>query len=65
MAEYVCPCGKSKQLYKTTTVYRDGKWVDKEAECACGKFMEQVQDLSKDIEVPNVKRTEPSLNKKK
>ena len=61
MTLYSCECGKeSKEIPKATIVLRDGKWVTKEAECSCGKFME-----SKPTEgIPNLKRTEPSLTKK-
>ena len=61
MTLYSCECGKeSKEIPKATIVLRDGKWVTKEAECSCGKFMD-----SKPTEgMPNLKRTEPSLTKK-
>jgi hypothetical protein len=61
MTLYSCECGKeSKEISKATIVLRDGKWVAKEAECSCGKFMD-----SKPTEgMPNLKRTEPSLSKK-
>tara|TARA_R110001583_G_scaffold97980_1_gene242841 strand:+ start:96 stop:347 length:252 start_codon:yes stop_codon:yes gene_type:complete len=61
MTLYSCKCCKeSKEIPKATIVLRDGKWVTKEAECSCGKFME-----SKPTEgIPNLKRTEPSLTKK-
>ena len=40
MTLYTCECGKTKELSKATIVYRDGKWVAKEAECECGKYMD-------------------------
>ncbi len=62
MTLYSCECGKeTKEISKATLVYRDGKWVAKEAECSCGKYMD-----SKPTEgIPTLKRTEPSLSKKR
>ena len=49
------------EIGKATIVYRDGKWVTKEALCECGKYMD-----SKATEgMPNLKRTEPSLSKQR
>ena len=61
MTLYTCECGKeSKEIAKATIVYREKKWVAKEAECSCGKFMD-----SKPTEgIPTLRRTEPSLSKK-
>ena len=60
MALYTCECGKeSKEVSKATIVYRDGKWVCKEADCSCGKWM----DSEPTEGMPNLKRTEPSLSK--
>lgn len=60
MALYKCECGKeSKEVSKATIVYRDGKWVCKEADCSCGKWM----DSEPTEGMPNLKRTEPSLSK--
>ena len=62
MTLYSCECCKeTKEISKATLVYRDGKWVAKEAECSCGKYMD-----SKPVEgIPTLKRTEPSLSKKR
>jgi hypothetical protein len=62
MTLYSCECGKeTKEISKATLVYRDGKWVAKEAECSCSKYMD-----SKPTEgIPTLKRTEPSLSKKR
>jgi hypothetical protein len=60
MTLYICECGKeSKEISKATIVNRSGKWVCKEAECSCGKFMnsEPVDGM------PTLRRTEPSLTK--
>ena len=60
MTLYTCECGKeSKEVSKATIVYRDGKWVCKEADCSCGKWM----DSEPTEGMPNLKRTEPSLSK--
>jgi hypothetical protein len=41
MTLYKCICGKEeKHLNKTTLVYIDEKWVAKEAQCSCGKYMD-------------------------
>jgi len=62
MTLYKCECGKEeKEVGKATIVLRDKKWVCKEAQCSCGKYMD-----SKPTEgMPNLKRTEPSLSKKR
>tara|TARA_R100001463_G_scaffold22733_3_gene54595 strand:- start:511 stop:738 length:228 start_codon:yes stop_codon:yes gene_type:complete len=62
MTLYSCECCKeTKEISKATLVYRDGKWVAKEAECSCGKYMD-----SKPVDgIPTLKRTEPSLSKKR
>jgi hypothetical protein len=62
MATYKCDCGEmQKEISKATIVMRDGKWVTKEAECKCGKYMkaEPVDGM------PQLIRTEDSLSKKK
>ena len=62
MTLYRCSCGKvEKEIPKATIVYRDGKWVTKEAECGCGLYM----DSEPTEGMPNLKRTEPSLSKKR
>ena len=62
MTLYSCECGKEeKEVGKATIVLRDKKWVCKEAQCSCGKFMD-----SKPTEgMPNLKRTEPTLSMKR
>ena len=62
MTLYKCSCGKmEKEIPKATIVYRDGKWVTKEAECNCGLYMESEPTEG----MPSLKRTEASLSKKK
>jgi len=62
MTLYSCECGKEeKEVGKATIVLRDKKWVCKEAQCSCGKWMD-----SKPTEgMPNLKRTEPTLSMKR
>ena len=62
MTLYKCECGKEeKEVGKATIVLRDKKWVCKEAQCSCGKYMD-----SKPTEgIPTLKRTEPSLSMKR
>jgi hypothetical protein len=50
-----------REIPKATIVYRDGKWVTKEAECECGLYM----DSEPTEGMPSLKRTEASLSKKK
>ena len=62
MTIYKCECGKEeKEIGKATIVLRGGKWVCKEAECSCGKYM----DSEPEEGIPQLKRTEASLSKKK
>lgn len=62
MMNFICKCGKSKQLSKATLIIEDGKVYTKEAKCSCGKYM---QEVSKDFSgFPSIIRTEPTLNKK-
>ena len=62
MTIYKCECGKEeKEKGKATIVLRDRKWVCKEAECSCGKYM----DSKPEDGMPQLKRTEASLSKKK
>ena len=62
MTIYKCECCKEeKEIAKATIVLRDGKWVCKEAECSCGKYM----DSKPEDGMPQLKRTEASLSKKK
>ena len=59
MTLYTCECGKeSKEIGKATIVNRDGKWVCKEAECSCGKYMNSEPTEG----IPTLRRTEPSLS---
>ena len=63
MTLYFCNyCGNTKELGKATLIYKEGKWVAKEALCKrCGYYM-----TSKPTEgMPSLKRTEASLSKKK
>ena len=60
MTKYSCKCGKEKDLGKVTIVLKD-KWVAKEALCECGKYM----DSEPEEGMPNLKRTEPSLSKRR
>ena len=62
MLKYICKCGKSKELQKATLEVKDGKVRTKEAECSCGKHMQEVE---KDFDgFPSLIRTEETLNKK-
>jgi len=62
MTLYKCECCKEeKEVGKATIVYRDGKWVTKEAQCSCGKYM----DSEPTEGMPNLKRTEASLSKQR
>tara|TARA_R110002020_G_scaffold56888_2_gene156963 strand:+ start:326 stop:577 length:252 start_codon:yes stop_codon:yes gene_type:complete len=59
MTLYSCKCGKTLEISKATIVYRDKKWVTREALCECGLYMD-----SKPTEgIPSLKRTEASLSK--
>jgi hypothetical protein len=60
MTKYVCKCGKEKDLAKVTIVFKD-KWVAKEALCSCGLYM----DSEPEEGMPSLKRTEPSLSKRR
>ena len=61
MTKYSCKCGETKDLAKATIVLRDKKWVAKEAECKCGLYM----DSEPEEGMPSLKRTEPSLSKRR
>ena len=54
-------CKEEKEVGKATIVLRDGKWVTKEAQCSCGKYM----DSEPTEGIPTLKRTEPSLSKQR
>ena len=62
MTLYSCECGKEeKEVGKATIVLRDKKWVCKEAQCSCGKWM----DSKPTDGMPSLKRTEPTLSMKR
>ena len=62
MSLYKCECGiTEKEITKATIGLRDGKWVTLEALCECGLYM----DSEPEEGMPNLKRTESSLSKKK
>ena len=62
MTLYTCECGKEeKEVGKATIVLRDKKWVCKEAQCSCGKYM----DSEPTEGMPSLKRTEPTLSMKR
>ena len=61
MTLYTCECGKTKEISTASIVYRDEKWVVKEALCKCGEYM-----TSEPTEgIPSLQRTEPSLTKRR
>jgi len=61
MTLYICECCKEqKEISKATLVFRDNKWVCKQALCSCGKYMDS---KAKDG-MPNLIRTEPTLSNK-
>jgi len=52
-------CKATLDLTKSTTVFRDGKWVVKEALCdICQVYMDEV--LTEEHGMPNIIRTEPT-----
>jgi len=59
MTLYTCECGNTRDIAIATIVYRDGKWVTKQAECECGLYM----DSEPTEGIPTLQRTEPSLTK--
>ena len=62
MTLYKCECGKEeKEVGKATIVLRGKKWVTKEAQCGCGKYM----DSKPTDGMPSLKRTEPTLSMKR
>jgi hypothetical protein len=61
MKLYKCECGNTRELSKSTIVYRNKKWVTKEAKCECGLYMECEPEEG----MPTLKRTEASLSKGK
>ena len=61
MTLYKCECGQSKEIGKATIGLRDGEWVTIQALCECGLWM----DSEPEEGMPQIKRTEASLSKKK
>ena len=60
MTLYTCECGNTREIAIATIVYRDDKWVTKQAQCEkCGKYM----DSEPTEGLPTLQRTEPSLSK--
>jgi len=60
MTLYTCECGNTREIAIATIVYRDDKWVTKQAQCEkCGKYM----DSEPTEGIPTLQRTEPSLTK--
>lgn len=57
--KYKCECGESKELYKTTTIIKEGKVLTKEALCKCGKYMKTKTTKG----MPTIIRNEPNLSK--
>jgi len=50
-------CKMTLDLVKSTTVYRDGSWVVKEALCdSCNEYMDEI--LTEEHGMPNLIRTE-------
>lgn len=64
MLKYQCnACGKTRDLSKATLEVIDGKVRTREALCECGEYM---QEIAKEFGgFPSIRRTEPSLSKKK
>ena len=61
MTLYKCPCGKQeKEIGRAKIIYRENKWVA-DVVCECGKYM----DSEPEEGMPQIKRTEASLSKKK
>jgi hypothetical protein len=61
MTLYKCKCGNEEEIGKQTIGLRDGKWRTIQALCDCGKWM----DSEPTEGMPSLKRTEPSLSKKR
>jgi len=61
MTLYKCKCGKVEEIGKQTLALRDGRWRTIQALCDCGLWMEAEPEEG----MPQIKRTEESLNKKK
>jgi hypothetical protein len=61
MTLYKCICGNKEEIGKATLSLRDGKWRTIQALCDCGEWMESEPEDG----MPNLKRTEPSLSKRR
>tara|TARA_R110002012_G_scaffold10611_1_gene48249 strand:+ start:4558 stop:4812 length:255 start_codon:yes stop_codon:yes gene_type:complete len=61
MSLYKCECGNEQEIGKATLALRDGKWRTIQALCDCGLWMEAEPEEG----MPQIKRTEASLSKKK
>ncbi|QDP62824.1 MAG: hypothetical protein Unbinned579contig1003_19 [Prokaryotic dsDNA virus sp.] len=64
MIKFICECGEQiKELQKATIKVIDGKVRTEQAQCKCGKWM---QEFEKDFQgFPGIIRTEPTLDKKR
>jgi len=61
MTLYSCECGKEeKEVAKAKIIFDDSKWIT-DVKCGCGKYM----DSEPEDGMPSLKRTEPSLSKKR
>ena len=61
MTLYKCKCCKEeKEIGKTKIILVDNKWVS-DVQCSCGKYM----DSEPTEGMPSLKRTEPSLSKRR
>ena len=61
MTLYTCKCCKEeKEIGKTKIILVDNKWVS-DVQCSCGKYM----DSEPAEGMPSLKRTEPSLSKRR
>ena len=63
MSKYECKtCKQTKELLKTTSVFRNGKLVAKEAICdKCGKYMDYIEEKFKGF--PTIIRNEEHMKK--
>ena len=61
MTLYKCKCGNEEEIGKATIGLREGKWRTIQALCDCGLWM----DSEPEDGMPQIKRTEASLSKKK
>ena len=61
MTLYSCKCGNTQEIGKQTIRYRDNGWRTIEARCECGLWM----DSEPEEGMPTIRRTEPSLTKRR